>query len=302
MVLSAAAGACDGDGVEVRLYDGVAAFADVAWPMLHGDPVRHTIAVTVLGELSSPYGPYHEATLLTVHDNEALRGAALRVGQWPLITSALLPSSAAAVAEVLSTVANPPRGAHGPKDNVEAFATAWSRRTGETARVARNQRLFRLGELRPLGGVPGVFRVADAHDIALLARWRREFATTRVEGWRHAEDPTEHVARRLATGETHVLWEVGGEPVAMAAASKPIAAMSRIGPVWTPPHRPGRGYGSAVTVAASRWAMTAGAVHVVLFTDLANLVSNSIYPKIGYRPVHDAVELTFIPATSSTNA
>jgi hypothetical protein len=64
----------------------------------------------------------------------------------------------------------------------------------------------------------------------------------------------------------------------------------------------GEGYGSAVTVAASRWAMTAGAVHVVLFTDLANLVSNSIYPKIGYRPVHDAVELTFIPATSSTNA
>jgi predicted GNAT family acetyltransferase len=151
--------------------------------------------------------------------------------------------------------------------------------------------------------VPGVFRIADLHDIALLARWHRDFATTtRPEGWRHAEDPTEHVARRLATGQAQVLWEVGGEPVAMAAASKPIAAMSRIGPVWTPPHRRGRGYGSAVTAAASRWAMAAGASDVVLFTDLANPVSNSIYPKIGYRPVYDAVEVTFIRATPSTNA
>jgi predicted GNAT family acetyltransferase len=32
----------------------------------------------------------------------------------------------------------------------------------------------------------------------------------------------------------------------------------------------------------------------VLFTDLANPVSNSIYPRIGYRPVHDALELAFL--------
>jgi RimJ/RimL family protein N-acetyltransferase len=295
--------ACDGDGVEVRLYDDVTAFAEVALPMLHGDPNDTRSPSLFSASCRVHTGPITRPRCLrctTMRHSEAQHcgsgsGRSSRVH--------CCPRSAAAVAEVLSTVANPPRGAHGPKDNVEAFATAWSRRTGETARVARNQRLFRLGELRPLGGVPGVSRVADAHDIALLARWHREFATTtRVEGWRHAEDPTEHVARRLATGQAHVLWEVGGEPVAMAAASKPIAAMSRIGPVWTPPHRRGRGYGSAVTVAASRWAMTAGAVHVVLFTDLANPVSNSIYPKIGYRPVHDAVELTFIPATSSTNA
>jgi predicted GNAT family acetyltransferase len=41
--------------------------------------------------------------------------------------------------------------------------------------------------------------------------------------------------------------------------------------------------------------MDAGARHVVLFTDLANPVSNSIYPKIGYRPVHDAVNVAFDP-------
>jgi predicted GNAT family acetyltransferase len=55
-----------------------------------------------------------------------------------------------------------------------------------------------------------------------------------------------------------------------------------------------RGFGSAVTAAASRWALDAGAEHVVLFTDLSNPVSNVIYPRIGYRPVFDAVEFTFL--------
>ncbi|PZS29734.1 MAG: hypothetical protein DLM61_12290, partial [Pseudonocardiales bacterium] len=47
----------------------------------------------------------------------------------------------------------------------------------------------------------------------------------------------------------------------------------------------------------SRRLGTAGArEHVVLHTDLANQISNAIYPRIGFRPMHDAVEITFTPA------
>ncbi len=84
-------------------------------------------------------------------------------------------------------------------------------------------------------------------------------------------------------------------PVALARASPPAYGMSRIGPVYTPPEHRGHGYGSAVTAAATRWALDAGAHHVVLFTDLANPVSNNIYPRLGYRLVHDAVQLAFAP-------
>jgi predicted GNAT family acetyltransferase len=69
--------------------------------------------------------------------------------------------------------------------------------------------------------------------------------------------------------------------------------MSRIGPVYTPPERRGHGYGSAVTAAASRWALDKRANHVLLFTDLANPVSNSIYQQIGYIPVADALDVRF---------
>src|ERR687893_593156 len=85
----------------------------------------------------------------------------------------------------------------------------------------------------------------------------------------------------------------GAARVAGMADLAPAAGMSRLSSVWTPPEHRGRGFGSAVTAAASRWALDAGATHVVLFTDLTNPVSNSIYPKIGYRPVYDAVDLAF---------
>jgi predicted GNAT family acetyltransferase len=40
----------------------------------------------------------------------------------------------------------------------------------------------------------------------------------------------------------------------------------------------------------------AGAEEVLLYTDLANPVSNSIYLRIGYRAVGDRVVLAFPPA------
>jgi predicted GNAT family acetyltransferase len=41
---------------------------------------------------------------------------------------------------------------------------------------------------------------------------------------------------------------------------------------------------------------------VVLTTDLANPISNAIYPRIGFRPTHDAVEIAFKPALGPQNA
>ena len=49
-----------------------------------------------------------------------------------------------------------------------------------------------------------------------------------------------------------------------------------------------------VTAAAARWALDHGARHVVLYTDLANPTTNRLYPRLGFRPRYDAVELRFV--------
>ncbi|MER6362019.1 GNAT family N-acetyltransferase [Kitasatospora sp. NPDC001527] len=97
---------------------------------------------------------------------------------------------------------------------------------------------------------------------------------------------------RTAAGQLH-LWEDGGRPVAVAGVSAVVAGMSRIGPVYTPRDARGRGYASGVTAAASAAALAGGAGEVLLYTDLANPTSNSIYQQIGYRPVEDCLVLAF---------
>ena len=93
-----------------------------------------------------------------------------------------------------------------------------------------------------------------------------------------------------------MLWDDGGTPVSMAMLRAPSAGVSRIGPVFTPRSSRGRGYGSAVTAAASDLARRGGVDDVVLFADLANPTSNGIYRQIGFAPVGDSVRIDFAAA------
>lgn len=107
-----------------------------------------------------------------------------------------------------------------------------------------------------------------------------------------SRDPAEILDDRFSY-QGLTLWETGGTAVALAGANRPAAGTVRVGPVYTPPGHRRRGYGSAVTAAVSQAALDAGADHVVLFTDLANPASNSVYLRLGYRPVEDRVVLRF---------
>ncbi|MDQ4021632.1 MAG: GNAT family N-acetyltransferase [Actinomycetota bacterium] len=138
-------------------------------------------------------------------------------------------------------------------------------------------------------------RPAGIGDLELLAQWRQYFADEATGGLRGPGSAAQQTRQARAAGTVALLWEVAGRPVAWAPATAPLAGMSRI--AHTLPQHRGHGYGSAVTAAAADWARQAGARHVVLFTDLANAITNAIYPQIGFRPVHDAVEFGFTPAT-----
>lgn len=94
-------------------------------------------------------------------------------------------------------------------------------------------------------------------------------------------------------GDRFVVWEADRTPVSMAMLRAPAAGVSRIGPVFTPADRRGRGYGSAVTAAAADLAHRGGTPDVVLFADLANPTSNAIYQRIGFVGVADMVRVEF---------
>jgi predicted GNAT family acetyltransferase len=153
-------------------------------------------------------------------------------------------------------------------------------------------RMYRLGTLRAPTAVPGSGRRADSRDIDLVTTWLGAFHEEAM-GSSPAED-FEAMARRRIASDQMWLWELDGEPVSLAGLNPPAVGVSRVGPVYTPPECRRHGYGAGVTALASKSAVNAGATHVVLYTDLSNPTSNSVYQQIGYEPHHDAEERDFV--------
>ncbi len=277
--------------MRIDRFSDPAAFARAAAPLLDADAARHTLAQTALDRMRHGIGS--PALLLTVTRADAVVGAVLREQGRPAAVSALPPGCAAAVEAVAGGADPELSGCSGPVVEAEAFAAAHVARTGLSVEVAMRLRLFRLVTLiRPVG-VPGCARTAGPVDVDVVAELVAAFAAEAIRALARPSDPRPGLVESMRLGTGHLLWEVEGRPVAYAAARRPVAGMSRIGPVYTPPVHRGHGYGSAVTAAATAWAARAGACEVVLFTDLANPVSNAIYPRLGYRSVHDALELHF---------
>lgn len=155
--------------------------------------------------------------------------------------------------------------------------------------VSQRQRLYQLGELvTPDPWPAGAATVASSADRAVVMSLHDGFAAETGQSGSAAR----LVDDRLGEGQL-LLWEVAGRPAAMAGVTAVLCGVARVGPVYTPPELRSRGYGAAVTAAITRLAIERGARSVVLFTDLANPTSNSIYQRLGYRPVEDRVVLNF---------
>ncbi|MEU5235082.1 GNAT family N-acetyltransferase [Streptomyces anulatus] len=251
---------------------------------LTADPVRNTVALTSLDRIRRSPATEQPPILITFHDHGEVIGSLVRTPPWPFQT-ADLPLQAAELAATLAAKLDPDApGVTGPRERAEAFATA----TGRSYTESLATRQYRLAELAP-PQVEGAGRMATEDDADLLGVWRKAFLTEAVP-----EAPREQTADFLRTslrlGNGHALWMVDNTPVAWAAASRPQAGMTRVGPVYTPPEHRRHGYGAAVTATVTRWAQDEGATEVLLFADLTNPTSNSIYQRIGYQPLEDWAE------------
>ncbi len=272
----------------MRFHESADEFRAVAEPFYGRDPVGHTIELTVL-RAALP----DDSLLLTVWDNSEIVGAALQTPPYPLACNGIPAHSVDLVAAEVARMRPELTGVRGASKSAVAYADAWRAITGRVGNVTVEERLYRLGRLAPPSGVDGVSRAAGDDDRAVLVDWVERFF---VETFGHSRDNQageEFVRTAKDKGDQFLLWIVDGVPVSMAMLRAPAARVSRIGPVFTPVDRRGRGYGSAITAAAAGLARSQGVDDVVLFADLANPTSNGIYQKIGFEPVADSVRFEF---------
>lgn len=275
--------------MHVRRHDTVDEFREIAEPLYRRDPIANTVELTLLQAGDVP----DDSLLLTVWDNGDMIGAAIQTPPYPLACNALPIDGVAVVAAEVAAINPELAGARGARDATVAFAAAWRALTGHEGHVSVEERLYRLGTLRPPAGVEGDARRATDDDRDLLVDWVEQFYGETFGHPRDDEAGRRFVDSAKRKGDQFMLWNVEGVPASAAMLRAPAAGVSRIGPVFTPVDQRGRGYGSAVTAAAVQLAHRSGTADVVLFADLANPTSNGIYQRIGFEPVTDSVRIDF---------
>jgi hypothetical protein len=177
-------------------------------------------------------------------------------------------------------------GVVGPKAPVAEFAELWQEATGTEAQLEIAQRCFRAEHVKAPPDVSGAMRVYEGRDRELAVEWMDAFVAEALHG-PEPESSAEFVDRRAEDPDGGlVIWD-DGEAVSMAGFGGRTPNGIRIGPVYTPTELRGRGYASALTAALTQRLLDEGRQFCFLFTDLANPTSNSIYQRIGYRPVSD---------------
>jgi GNAT superfamily N-acetyltransferase len=266
-----------------------------ARPFLLAAEARHNLALGLLAVAGDHPDVYPELEGWIVRDGQRITGVAVRTPPYNLVLAR--PVDDRVVDALVESIPSDLPGVVGARPEVDPFTTAWTSRHDVTAAVRFEQRIYALERLVPARPTVGRFRLAGSDDRGLAIEWTLEFTAEALHGDERDVGRVERsVDARLdpASPGGIGLWETDDGPVSLAAFGGPTPNGMRIGPVYTPRERRGRGYGTAVTAATSQLLLDRGVRFCFLYTDLANPTSNAIYMRIGYEPVCDSREIAFV--------
>jgi predicted GNAT family acetyltransferase len=297
--------------MDLEFHGDPAGFLEVAGEHLAADPVLSTVVATVARraveavDLARGTGP---RWWLTVWDGSRVAGVGMRTAPAPPHPLFVLPmpdEAAVELARVLHERGEPAVGVNGSMPTARLVAEECARLMGGDVVVAERTRLHAVREVVPPRPVPGRLRRAAAEDLDLVLCWYLAFEVDAAEqagrpgGHPMLEPPdAATLLPRIEQGRVWLWEDEHGVPVHLTAANPPAYGVVRIGPVYTPRERRGRGYASAAVAEVSQQLLDGGH-QVCLFTDQANPTSNKVYEALGYRPVVDMANLEVIPSVTT---
>ncbi|MDR3121910.1 MAG: GNAT family N-acetyltransferase [Clostridiales bacterium] len=176
----------------------------------------------------------------------------------------------------------------------ESFARAYTADKGTKYSINKSQRIYELLKVNPGISSVGHLRAAQENDMAFIPYWIEGFNSDCFGTAPSVHRDAERYLYHISTGKLFILTD-NGTPVSMANISREMRSVCGVNYVYTPPYFRGKGYATSCVAAVSRIILERGFSKCVLYTDLANSTSNSIYQKIGYKPICDSLEIKFNP-------
>lgn len=183
-------------------------------------------------------------------------------------------------------------GIIGPAVEAQAFSDCWVEGPLDvSARISMRMRIFEARSVANFPLSPGRLRLARPEDHPLTARWITDYSET--VGKPISFDIAKSRTEALIQNQQLHIWDIEG-PVSIAAVDRPTRNGIAIHSVYTPPEHRNKGYATSSVLLLTQKMLTDRYSFCCLYTDLSNPTSNSIYAKIGYVPVGDALTFDFI--------
>ena len=232
--------------------------------------------------------------LLSVLEQGEVVGAVVMTPPRRIILSKFVANVKEAIAHLvrhlLATDASIP-GVVGPASAAQAFAACWAEAVPSALPETIRMRVF---EARTVADVPlaaGVLRLASMDDLPLMAQWIDAFSQEALREPADLDKAKKSAERFIADKQLYI-WDCNG-PVSIAKTTRPMRNGISVTAVYTPPEQRNKGYATSCVASLTKKLLSERYSFCSLFADQSNPTSNSIYAKIGYVPLGDALEIDF---------
>ena len=253
---------------------------------LTSEPVLHNLILSILHARAAQGDPGRY--WIAFHREQAVGVVVQSPLSFPATLTPIEPRAVPAVVDAIAEAGVTLPGVNGDAATAASFAGYWSERCKSAATPFQGTRLYELLELGELASSEGRLCQAGPSDRSRMILWTRAFQDEIGES---STDTELRVDRGLAAGQLWV-WEQNRETTSMAVAREPTQGVVRLSGVYTPPEMRSHGYATSCVHALSKHLRGRG-YRCMLYTDLANPTSNSIYRRIGYRAVAEALRYRF---------
>ena len=273
-------------------------FLDGFGEQLIADEIRHSLMHGIAEQVSNNPHSYSITNpwFVVVEENGILCGAAICTPPYRVLLAHICGNMDEVVkelCEMIFSIDPSIPGVIGESVLADTFNEIWCKANHAKVEHIMNQRIYKLTDLLMPRLSQGYFRTAELKDEETIVSWLKAFHLELMGEdvlAANSQNFLERTHKRIQDGKLY-LW-VDDIPVSMAGSIRPTKNGVSIGAVYTPQQFRNNGYASTCVAMTCRELLKSYSF-CVLYTDLSNPVSNSIYKRIGFKEYCDSAQYTY---------
>ncbi|MFX0031528.1 MAG: GNAT family N-acetyltransferase [Candidatus Hermodarchaeota archaeon] len=280
--------------MERKFYTDIDEFNELVFAFLVQREAENNLILAILDGLKKDIHRYGQETplLFLISENDLIKLVSIRTPPFDLIISYtddlntidLLIEKLIQRGEILPGVLS-------FKDAADKFSRIWAKKSKIKSKLLRSERVYKLEKVAENTIGDKVFiNATKKYETFVLKSVKEMMLEALIEvSEERVQETVQFFRNQMDEGRSTIYLLIGDDnnPLSIVNKAGKTPNGNFINFVYTPPHLRKKGYATEIVAKISKMLLEEGNKYCFLFTDLSNPTSNSIYQKVGYRPVID---------------